>query len=514
MDIYKFTSQFRNHPILFIGTGISKRYLNKAYSWDELLESVAVQLYGSDEEYIDIKSETKDKDGKFQYCRIASVLEEDFNEMLKRPENREGRFKEINDVYYKVMREHEKDISRFKIYLSQLLQDTSIKENAVDELRYFQSIKKHVGSIITTNYDTFIEDNLMFNPLIGNEIIQSNPYGSVYKIHGCVSCPEQIIITADDYKRFEIKYDLIRAQLISLFIHNPIIFIGYSIEDENIKSILKTIFSYVEPNSDIAKKIKANFLLVEYKEGSNNINVNDYDISIDESTIIGINKIKTDNFIEIYKALTETHIQISIMDIRKVQTIVGEIVKGNSGGMQVSIPENIDDLSNDKMVLMITHKENISYRYLPLNEFFGKYFYFIENNDKQAISLIDKQKIQNNQYFPIFGFNKINNKLDSADKLKEQQIDLLQKYMNKGKTHNADKSKHTSINSILDDSNIALTYKEYFIMWCVWNKQIPIDELERHLKTWDKEKNTPFRRLLCLYDYIKYGIQSSDAFLL
>ncbi len=88
----------------------------------------------------------------------------------------------------------------------------------------------------------------------------SNPYGSVYKIHGCVSDIQNIIITEEDYERFDKRYELIRAQLLSLFIHNPIIFIGYSISDVNIKNILKTIFMCIEPNSKNAERIRKNFL--------------------------------------------------------------------------------------------------------------------------------------------------------------------------------------------------------------------------------------------------------------
>lgn len=40
-----------------------------------------------------------------------------------------------------------------------------------------------------------IEEMFSFNPLIGNDILLSNPYGSVYKIHGCISAPDKIIIT-------------------------------------------------------------------------------------------------------------------------------------------------------------------------------------------------------------------------------------------------------------------------------------------------------------------------------
>ncbi|HFO2892784.1 TPA: SIR2 family protein, partial [Escherichia coli] len=148
-----------------------------------------------------------------------------------------------------------------------------------------------IGSIITTNYDQLVENIFEFNPLIGNSILLSNPYGSVYKIHGCVSDPNNIIITGEDYANFDNKYELIRAQLLSIFIHNPIIFIGYSISDKNIKYLLKTIFSYVDLNTELAKRIKDNFLLVEYEKDSMSTEITEHDIDIEGMSIIRINKI-------------------------------------------------------------------------------------------------------------------------------------------------------------------------------------------------------------------------------
>jgi len=84
----------------------------------------------------------------------------------------------------------------------------------------------------------------------------------VYKIHCCVSQLDKTIITESDYSKFNEKYELIRAHLLSLFIHNPIIFIGYSIEDSNIKDILRTIFTYAGSNSPEAEKICSHFLFV------------------------------------------------------------------------------------------------------------------------------------------------------------------------------------------------------------------------------------------------------------
>ena len=151
------------------------------------------------------------------------------------------------------------NISRFKLYLTDLLKEVIIKDSALHEIAEFKKARKNISSVITTNYDQMIEQLFSFNPLIGNDILLSNPYGSVYKIHGCVTQPGKIIITESDYEEFNKKYELIRAQLLSLFIHNPIIFIGYNIGDKNIKYILRTVFSYVDYNSDEAKKYETIF---------------------------------------------------------------------------------------------------------------------------------------------------------------------------------------------------------------------------------------------------------------
>ena len=175
----------------------------------------------------------------YVYEQIATQLENDFNQYLKK--NRHGKFEYINDIFYENMQKGI-NISRFKLYLADLLRTAEIKESALDEIAELKKARKNISSVITTNYDTMIEQLFSFNPLIGNNILLSNPYGSVYKIHGCVSQPEKIIITEEDYEEFNCKYELIRAQLLSLFIHNPIIFIGYNIGDKNIKDILRQYF--------------------------------------------------------------------------------------------------------------------------------------------------------------------------------------------------------------------------------------------------------------------------------
>ncbi len=504
MNIHEFVSQYTNYPILFIGTGISLRYLKDSYTWDSLLSKIASELYGNDEKYLDVKARCKDEHGNFQFNQVATIIEEDFNSFLMLPENRTGKFKKINDFYYEQMREHQRDISRFKIYLSQLLSPLKFKEEKENELKLLRSAKKNINSIITTNYDRLIESVFQFNPLIGNDILLSNPYGAVYKIHGCVDHPDKMVITSKDYDDFNERYELIRAQLLSLFIHNPIIFIGYRIQDDNIKKLLRTIFSYVEPNSELAKKIRDNFLLVEYENGADQLEISDYDVDIDGFPTIRINKIKTDNFSEIYKALSNIHLPVSAMDIKKVQSIVGEIVKGNTG-IKVNITEDIDSLANDKTVLFIGNKEAVEYTYLPVEEFIAKYFKFIEEADPKVIALVDKLPINAKQYFPIYGFSKIDPTLACKDKLKKQQKNNIEQCL-KHKAFQKCKTDHTSIQAILDDDAVAISYKKGAILWAAWNDRIDLDELKKYLVDFDDidKRNTTYKRLLCAYDYKRF----------
>ena len=368
MNIEAFISKYRNHPVLFVGTGISLRYLDNSYTWDGLLKRISYDLKGNTEFYLDIKSKSE-SEGKYDFAKIASLLEDEFNKVLE--ENRSGKFKEVNDTFYDEMAKGLK-LSRLKIYISNILSSLEFKEEMRNEIAEFKKARKNIGSIITTNYDLFIETIFDFQALVGNDILLSTPYGSVYKIHGCVTQPSKIIITENDYHRFNEKYELIRAQLLSIFIHNPVIFLGYGIGDENIKSLLKTIFTYVEPNSDDAKRIQENFLLVEHEKGTDYNNICEHDIDIEGFETIRINKIKTDNFEEIYKSLSTLNLPISAMDVRKVQSIVKEIYSG--GNIKVKITEDLDSLNNSDKIIAIGSIKTIQYQYQTSSEMMSNYF--------------------------------------------------------------------------------------------------------------------------------------------
>lgn len=498
MEISEFIKSYTNHPILFIGTGFSIRYLDNAYSWDELLKHITTIITNDSKSYLDLKSKYF-SNGIVSYDSLATEIEIMFEEYVKH-NTTDDSLKAVNDIFYENMEKNIK-ISRLKIYISLILSELSYKQNMQEELTELIKTRKNIGSIITTNYDKLVEDIFEFNPLIGNDILLSNPYGSVYKIHGCVSKTQDIIITQDDYIRFEQKHELIRAQLLSLFTHNPIIFIGYSVSDVNIRKLLKTIFTYVEPNTELASKIKSNFLLIEYEQGSTNTTINDYDVLLDNDVTIRINKLKTDNYLSVYKELSNLRLAVSAMDIRKVQSIVNEIYSG--GEINVKIVDDIETLRNEDKVLAIGSKQRIRYEYQRPHEMIQNYFKIIEEDNSQLLAIIDKHTISENQFFPVFGFSTINSEIKSVERLKRIQFKKLVSVLHSPNC----KNDYSTLEEIFDTNNVALSNQPNHLVYSLLSGKINFESVEDYLKQIPNEekRDTKYRKILCSFDFIKYA---------
>lgn len=502
MDIFEFVSSYKNHPVLFVGTGLSLRYLNNSFNWEGLLKYVAIDLYGTDEKFYDMKNKVhKTHDGSYDLMQLAQLLELEFNELVAK--DRDGKFKDINDLFYEASREN-KSLSRFKIYVKNLLSTLDYKDSMLPEIECFKRISKNISSVVTTNYDRMIEDLIKFQPLIGNEILLSNPYGSIYKIHGCVNYPEKIILTENDYKNFAERYELIRAQLISLFVHNPIIFLGYSVGDDNIKEILSTIYKYVEINSPQAEEIRKNFLLVEYEPGSDSLEIQDHDISINGS-MIRINKVKTDDYISLFKAIEDLSLPVSALEVRKVLEVVREIVAG--GTVKVSVADGLDTLKNSDKVLAIDSKEKVEYLYKYNNtaQLVSEYFDLIANKKDDVIILIDEMGVPSNQWFPAYGFSSICPELKCAEELKKSQAEKIKDYCEKSKKERYENFNATTVDSVLQTDEIRKTYKLEAIFYFVLNDTISLDDLKKHIDTFPDDRSSEYRKLLCLYDIKKYA---------
>ena len=116
----------------------------------------------------------------------------------------------------------------------------SFKDDVLrEELDIFSNMNP--PAIITTNYDSALESMYKGYRVYGSqsEMISASlqNVGEIYKIHGTVSNHGSIVLTRGDYERFEQRNKYLIAKLLTIFTENPIVFIGYSLSDENIKNI-------------------------------------------------------------------------------------------------------------------------------------------------------------------------------------------------------------------------------------------------------------------------------------
>lgn len=98
----------------------------------------------------------------------------------------------------------------------------------------------------------------------------------------------------------------------------------------------------------------------------------EHDIQLENNKVIRINKIKTEDYSSIYKALGNLELSVSALDIRKVQNVVKDIYKG--GKTRVEITEDIDDLNNSEKILAIGTSKTIKYEFQTVPELMQKIF--------------------------------------------------------------------------------------------------------------------------------------------
>lgn len=234
-DIGEIIQQYGVQPILFIGSGLSKRYFG-APNWDELLEHLAA------------KCSTIDKGIGFYKQSLGDAIHvgEEFANLYQQWAWSSGH-NEFPDEMFNNPNVGKNDYIKFKVaeYLKSLTPADAAAfatSQYGKEIESLQKIKPH--AIITTNYDQMLE--LLFpdlTPIIGQQAIkgQSVSIGEVFKIHGCVTQPSEIVLTASDYDQFTKKKKFLSAKLLTFFNEHPLIFIGYSASDPNIRAILSDI---------------------------------------------------------------------------------------------------------------------------------------------------------------------------------------------------------------------------------------------------------------------------------
>ena len=120
--------------------------------------------------------------------------------------------------------------------------------------------KMDLTYIITTNYDTLIEDEIKNLQIVSKDedLPYTNSNRMLIKMHGDFK-NKNIVLKKSDYDNYEKKFPLISTLIKGLFTTNTILFIGYSYNDVNVQQIMNWI-------KEILKEETRKAFLVEFTE--------------------------------------------------------------------------------------------------------------------------------------------------------------------------------------------------------------------------------------------------------
>lgn len=120
--------------------------------------------------------------------------------------------------------------------------------------------KMKLTYIITTNYDTLIEDEIKNLQIVSKDedLPYTNSNRMLIKMHGDFA-NKNIVLKKSDYDNYEKNFPLISTLIKGLFTTNTVLFIGYSYNDTNVQQIMNWI-------KDILKEETRKAFLVEFTE--------------------------------------------------------------------------------------------------------------------------------------------------------------------------------------------------------------------------------------------------------
>lgn len=340
------------HPFLFVGSGISKRYLGTE-KWDELLKIFCSEFSGNDFQYNIYENEIDLKDYYGMQPAIATLLEKDYNRAVL-----------TNEKYVDFRAKHREallnQVSALKIAIAEHL-SSATTSNDSSELELFKKLaKRSIYGIITTNYDTFLETLFPhFTTYIGQEELlfsKIDNVGEIYKIHGSVTDPRSLILTSKDYELFEKKSAYLTAKLLTIFLEYPIIFLGYSLNDRNIRNIFSTISDCLSQQK--LDKLKNQLIFVEFSADET---ISEFSMQFDNDKNIKMHRIATSDFSKIYESVLAIPSKYNPAVLRYLRRDIYELANSAKPTERIIATgfENLDDISQaDKFILGIGVAKN------------------------------------------------------------------------------------------------------------------------------------------------------------
>ncbi len=519
-------SESQRPPFLFVGSGMSIRYYSIP-TWMNLLKAFVDNnrdCFQYEFGYYSSKS-TNDP------LKIAANLAEEFHEHWWKSE----KFVKSRKLHQKISGLNTE--IAFKIELSNFVENSiSLNEGLQDEINTLS--KAVLSGILTTNWDNFIQSTFPdFQVQIGQKeaiFADHKSIGELFKIHGCISTPESLVVTSNDYDKFIENNHYLNAKLLTLFAEYPIIFVGYSLSDINIELILKNLSACLDKELFHIDKLRNRLFFVEWNSEKIKPKLEHSTYTLSSITIPLI-KITVHDFTDLWNILAELPRTLSVKTLRHLQNMIFEFVTSTdpTGKVLVNGIDELDKIENLEVVVgfgnisKLQDKGIIGLKSIDL--LLDILFDDIpKQNYKEIVEKLLPTLIKQNTFIPFFKYQKNCKNLNSDNSLKSHIGDNFTLTRSNSITiddYRVSKSqarmlrlvkKYNSLQELIDDSTTV-----HAVQWIPYLKQnkINIEVLEMFLKKhWSlfiegEEKNyaSQFRKCICLLDYLKYANHTNNT---
>lgn len=294
--------------VIFVGAGVS-RNVKGMPGWSELVWEMAKEIG-----YSKCSNCTK-KDTCTGSCPLAQKLSND--ECLKIPQYM-----------------YNSDPQKYKDILNKNISHEKI--NAPLSNVIFDINPVH---IITTNYDHLLEDSenelrTQYDVIKNDaDLLKSEKSKYIIKMHGDIDEPDKIVLKEQDYLNYSQNHVLIEMFVKSLLVDHTVLFLGYSLNDYNVKQIISWINYMRSQNENTLKD-----------------NVTIGYIILDEPKID-----------ETQKKYFENN-KIEIININKIQPVlhIPEELEESKGRNLYSFLKSISEPPLDEIVVFLSERKYVS----------------------------------------------------------------------------------------------------------------------------------------------------------
>lgn len=511
-------------PFLFVGSGITQRYIG-APTWEGLLEYFAKLSSDSDFAYQMYKGKAIRNDcSNGIEPKIAELIEVDFNDKWYiSNEYRESRMK-YTDVA-------NNGCSPLKIEIADLFKEISNKpfrQGTDREVKLLEEVAdKSIAGIITTNYDCVIErifSKYKYSKYIGQEELLFQPItgiSEIYKIHGCCSEPNSIVINDKDYQKFNERNAYLVAKLLTIFLEYPIIFIGYKIGDTNIREILTSIAKCLSKEN--IEKLKDRFIFVEWNntDKPDSISKSEF-LNIEDGKSISMTNLYIKDFSILYETLLENKVTYNPRLIKKLKNDIYNVVLESEPSKTLNVLMDIEDDRLDEVEAVVGFgvMEQLGYKGYKGIEARDLFYDVIYNrgfegkplNHKVVVEESLPNIIKHNQSIPMHKYTR-GYEGELHPSIVKHMKTTYEGYLTKGiKTDlESEKIKQISIAELKRDysikdclKNILRMKKEYIDIDELYNFIIEVSENHMELVNKSSTSRADLNRLVKVYDFMKY----------